>query len=551
MRFCRWLVTLYPRAFRNRFGCGMEAALCEEYARARARGRAAALRFLAIAAVHAIAFGVAERLPRASTLRSFVSADLRDALRALRAAPLVTAVSVLSLTLGIGANSALFSILNTIAIRQLPVHEPERLVILGGSDWSNPVWEEIRARQFDLFESAGAWSLGRFNLAAAGRTDPVTGAYCSGGLFHTLGVDATLGRPLTTADDVRGGGPLGHVAVISHRFWQQRFGGRPDVLGERLTVNRVSFTVVGVTAPGFLGPEVGEAVDLFLPLAAEAAIRGPQSVLEGRSSSWLQVIGRLKPGQTIESATAALEASRPAILAATVPLDWPADYRASYLKTALTLLPGATGVSTLRTRFEQAGRRARGENPRAELAQAEIPVAGFAVTARVTSNRADVEPRIAAAVVRAAPDISFSLRDYSDQVNRTVAQERLVAALSGLFAVLALLLAAVGLYGVTAYAVRRRLPEIAVRMALGATAFGVLRLVLRRVAMLIAIGGIIGAGLSLWASAFIAPLLFAVDARDPVTMFGAFAVLGAVGLFSGWLPARQASRLDPAATLRG
>jgi hypothetical protein len=502
MRFCRWLVTLYPRAFRNRFGCGMEAALCEEYARARARGRAAALRFLAIAAVHAIAFGVAERLPRASTLRSFVSADLRDALRALRAAPLVTAVSVLSLTLGIGANSALFSILNTIAIRQLPVHEPERLVILGGSDWSNPVWEEIRARQFDLFESAGAWS-------------------------------------------------LGHVAVISHRFSQQRFGGRPDVLGERLTVNRVSFTVVGVTAPGFLGPEVGEAVDLFLPLAAEAAIRGPQSVLDGRSSSWLQVIGRLKPGQTIESATAALEASRPAILAATVPLDWPADYRASYLKAALTLLPGATGVSTLRTRFEQAGRRARGENPRAELAQAEIPVAGFAVTARVTSNRADVEPRIAAAVVRAAPDISFSLRDYSDQVNRTVAQERLVAALSGLFAVLALLLAAVGLYGVTAYAVRRRLPEIAVRMALGATASGVLRLVLRRVAMLIAIGGIIGAGLSLWASAFIAPLLFAVDARDPVTMFGAFAVLGAVGLFSGWLPARQASRLDPAATLRG
>ena len=127
----------------------------------------------------------------------------------------------------------------------------------------------------------------------------------------------------------------------------------------------------------------------------------------------------------------------------------------------------------------------------------------------------------------------------------------MVAMLSGFFGALALLLAALGLYGVSSYAVSRRRPEIAVRMALGATSGGVVWLVLRRVAVLIAIGGGLGIGLSVWAAKFVGALLFRVDARDPIMLAGAGAVLIAVGLFAGWLPARAASRMDPTAALRG
>ena len=157
----------------------------------------------------------------------------------------------------------------------------------------------------------------------------------------------------------RRGGSDGLVAVISSRFWQSRFGGAWDVLGRQLAVNRVRFTMVGVLPPGFLGPEVGQAIDVFLPLASEAAIRGRESALDKRDSWWLQLVGRLRPDQSIEQAAAALNAVGPAIRAATMPLDESAEYRARYLNEAISLFPAATGVSPpdlhggLRARFEQ------------------------------------------------------------------------------------------------------------------------------------------------------------------------------------------------------
>ena len=250
--------------------------------------------------------GVGERLPRLATFRSFLSVDVRDAFRSLRATPVVTIVAVLSLALGIGANTALFSILYSLVLKPLPVADPERLAVLAGNGWTNPIWEQIRDRQPELFESAFAWSRERFNLSPAGPADPVDGAYVSGGMFQTLGITTMLGRPLSPADDVRGGGAHGFVTVVSHRFWQQRLGGSGDVLGRVLTVNGVPFTIVGVAPAGFLGPEVGQRMDVFLPLSSEGAIRGPESTLDGRSSWWLQVMARLKPWQTLEHATAAL-----------------------------------------------------------------------------------------------------------------------------------------------------------------------------------------------------------------------------------------------------
>ncbi len=299
-------------------------------------------------------FGLVERLPRPATIHAFLTVDTRDAVRALAATRIVTIVSVLSLALGIGANTALFSILNSLVIKQLPVKEPGQLVSIDyRTHWSNPIWEQIRERQHDIFESAGAWAATQFNLAESGRLDPVNGAYVSGGLFQMLGVDAIAGRTVTPADDVRGGGPDGLVAVISSRFWQSRFGGAADVLGRQLAVNRVRFTIVGVLPPAFLGPEVGQAMDVFLPLASEAAIRGRESWLDERSSWWVRIVARLQPDQTIGQAEAALNAARPAIREATLPLDEDAERLARYLNEAIPLYSADTGISPLRTRFEQ------------------------------------------------------------------------------------------------------------------------------------------------------------------------------------------------------
>ena len=884
MSLYRWLLVLYPRGFRDRFAEGMAAAFEQDLAQARRRGRPSTLAFLASTMLHTVWGALAERLPRPSTVRSFAGADLRDAIRSLWATPIVTAVGVVSLALGIGANTALFSILNSLVIRQLPVREPARLAVISG-EWTNPIWEQIRDREAGLVDGAFAWSPERFNLAGSGRSDPVGGAYVSGNMFATLGIDTMLGRPITPSDDVRGGGAEGHVAVISSRFWRQRYGGREDVLGQRLTVSRVPFTIVGVAPPGFLGPEVGRGMDVLLPLASEAAIRGRESALDGRSSWWLQVMVRLKPDQTIAAAAAALNAARPAIREATIPQDWNGEYRAAYLKDDFTLAGAATGISSLRTRFEEpltiimgvvaavlliacanianlmlaratarrhemsvrlalgasrarlacqlfaeslllataggiaglalarsgaallvrqlgsevssvtldlsidwrvlgftaavafgatllfglapafglravapndalkehgralagdrrlglrsalvvaqiamsfalvaaaglfvrtfttlvstplgfdpdtllivsvdarraavspdhlpaffqqvadaaatvpgvsraslsfmtpmsgqgwnhrvqlsggpvlsrpqqvawvnavapgwfdtygmrlrAGRDVsasdvRGSEPVAvvneafvrrfvgsqhalgqritgvglgklqppvivgvvsdavyrtaragvvptmylPLAQAGPLGSTFTVTAKLTSGRQAVERGLAEAMIRADPNLTFSFRDYKDQVRATVIQERVVAMLSGSFGLLAMVLAALGLYGVTMYGVSRRRPEIAVRIALGASSRGVVALVLTRVAVLLALGTAIGLALSLWAAKFLGSLLFRVESRDPATFALAAVILIAVGLLAGWLPARQASRLNPTATLR-
>src|SRR5262245_8334666 len=149
-----------------------------------------------------------------------VSIELRDALRSLRATPIVTAVAALSLALGIGANAALFSILNGLTIKALPVRDPQGLALVGDGAWSNPLWEELRDRHTHLFARAFAWSNETFDLAESGRSEMVDGVYASGDFFETLGVAPAMGRLLTPADDRRGGGADGLVAVISHRLWE-------------------------------------------------------------------------------------------------------------------------------------------------------------------------------------------------------------------------------------------------------------------------------------------------------------------------------------------
>ncbi len=285
--------------------------------------------------------------------------DLRDALRTLRASPVATAVAILSLALGIGANTAIFSILDSLLLRTLPVNEPERLVMVGErpisvsrAAWTNPIWEAIRDRA-QAFDGAFVWSSSRFNLARGGQTDLVDGIWVGGQYFEVLGVPAILGRTLKASDDRRGGGPDGPVTVISYAFWQRRFGGAADVVGRSLNVERIPFTIVGVITPAFFGTDVGRSFDVMIPLGTEPLIRGKESSLDRRSSWWLSIMLQLKRGQSLDQATAALRGVQPQIREATMPQDWGEANKKQYLAEGFGLDPASTGNSGLRLRYQR------------------------------------------------------------------------------------------------------------------------------------------------------------------------------------------------------
>ncbi len=835
--------------------------------------RAARLKFGSLAAT-----AEACRDERGVSAFTDLTRDLRYGLRTLGATPLVTAVALVSLTLGIGANTALFSILDSLILRPLPVTEPDRLVILNGS-WTNPIWEQIRARQDDLFDGAFAWSAEAFNLAQGGRTDPVNGAFVSGRLFDVLGVRPALGRLLGEDDDRRGGGAAGPVAVISYGFWQAHFGGAPDVIGQRLTLGRVPFTIVGVMPKRFSGPDVGRSCDVMVPIGTEPLIRGTESFLDRRATWWLSIMARLDRGQTVEQANAALRGVQPQIQEATMPPQFP---KGEYLRDPLTLAAAGTGPSLLRETYQQpllivsivvgvilviacaniaslflaraaarrkeigvrlalgasrwrvarqllvetlllaaagaglglvfarwtgallvrqlstwresvyldltldwrilafttllatatallfglapalsatrvpasdalrdAGRGTTGDrhltfrhalvvvqvalsvalvvgaglflrtfaslvsvplgfapdrllavqidlqpaaldgdvrtplverirqamaklpsvssaatseimplsgagwntvigddlrNPREHMSwvnavspdwfqtygtrllegrdftaadregtarvaivnqafadrflgggpaagktfqqrgpsgtpvtyqvvglvenavyrslrEGEVPTmyvpmaqegasSSVTLTLAVRGSRAEVERDLAGTIQSMVPAAAFTFRTFDELTAAVVARERLVAMLSGFFGLLALLLAGIGVYGVTAYAVSRRRAEIGLRMALGARPSNIVRLVIRRVGISVALGLAAGGALALWVARYTESLLFRLEPRDPLTFLLAASAIVIVGGLAAWLPAARAARIDPAATLK-
>jgi len=189
------------------------------------------------------------------------------------------------------------------------------------------------------------------------------------------------------------------------------------------------------------------------------------------------------------------------------------------------------------------------------MAQADWLQSGFLAQVDLSVRSSGAPPAqlaksVAAAIHSVHPELVATSRSLADQVNATLTQERVVALLSGSFGALALLLAGLGLYGVTSYTVAQRRTELGIRMALGAAPGGIVRLVLSRVTRLVGLGVLIGAGLSVWASRFVAALLYGLEPRDPATLVGATVVLAAVGAAAGWVPAYRASRIDPADVLR-
>ena len=810
-------------------------------------------------------------------------ADLRYAVRLLRKTPVFTVAAIGTLALGIGANTTIFSLVQTMLLRPLPYQNPDQVVMVwedrtaAGFPRSVPApgnyqdWRAMNRSFTDMAATAFAFA----NVTGDGTPEIVLGRRVTANFFSVLGVQPIVGRGFTESDDTSGA----RVVVISHALWHRRYAGAEEAIGRAMSIDRKPFTIVGVAPPGFFGPDVGRSVDVFVPLAFEPLLRGKESALDGRLVWWLSMMFRLRDGQTIDAATAALRAVQPQVRAETMPAERHSPDQGGYLETPMAFEPAMAGRSELRGRYQQpltivmavvaatlliacanianlllaraiarrhelsvrlalgasrlrlarqlfaesamltclgallgiaiaywgtealvaqlstasdrvsldlgldwrvlgfttavAGGAAllfgaasalglSGVSPydaiqqqsrgvvgdrrfalrgalvvvqvslslalvvaaglftrtlltltsrdagfdrssvliasidlqrdvapgpakvalveRVRRAAANLPGASHAAiafttpvfnrgwnTEIATTNPAltgrlrmswvnavspdyfstfgirlvagrDFEPRdsvpnaqvaivnqafasrflganplgqsfrqgrnpasfvvvgvvedtvyrslrspmmptmylpfdsvggsvlmavravsgppwpmardVARIVQREAPMASVTFRSLEQQVNDSLSQERLVASIAGFFGALALLLAGLGLYGVAAYSVNRRRAEIGIRMALGASPGGVIRLVLVRIAWMVAIGLAIGIAITVWAGKFVGSLLYGLEPRDTLTLVAAAATLAIVALLAGWLPARRASRIDPTIVLR-
>jgi putative ABC transport system permease protein len=289
--------------------------------------------------------------------------DLRYAVRLLRLNAGFAVVAVLSLALGIGANTSIFQLIDAVRLRTIPVKDPQQLatVRIADQSWTSgnfdgnyaqltyPMWQQIREQQ-QAFSSIGAFSLDTFNLATGGLVRYGKAMWVTGDFFHTLGVQPAAGRLISESDDQPGctGG-----VTLSYAFWQQEYGGEDSAIGKRITLEGHAFPIIGVTAPTFRGISVGETFDVAVPVCTEPIIRGEFSHLKVRRDWWLAAIGRLKPGWTVEKATAQLNVISPQILQETIPETYDADGVKHYLAYKFAAFPASTGFSALRSDYEK------------------------------------------------------------------------------------------------------------------------------------------------------------------------------------------------------
>jgi predicted permease len=420
--------------------------------------------------------------------------DARHAIRTLLRSPGFAAVSILTLGLGIGANTAVFGLVNGLLLRTLPVRDPHRLVTISsdfassrgftaGVGWNYAMWDRLQQRA-DAFDGGFAWSTERFNLAERGEIQPVDGVFVSGQFFRVLGIQPLLGRAFTEADDVRGGGGDGPVVVISHGLWQRRFSGAKDVIGSPLLVDGVAFTIVGVTPPDFFGIEVGRVFDVTLPLGTEPLINGRSAAIDQPRRLSLIIVLRLKREQSRDAATATLRTMQSQILGEAPELP-------PFLKEPLTLTPAGFGTSGA---THMPGLRQQYERPLITI----LIVVGIV-----------------------------------------------------------LLIACVNLANLVLARASARRHELSVRLALGATTWQLARQLLVESLVLAASGAVVGLMFASWGSAFLAAQLSAMadhvalplslDWR--VAVFTATVTIATSAMF-GLAPALQAARVTPIEALK-
>ena len=295
--------------------------------------------------------------------------DLRFAFRMLRKSPGFTAVAVLTLALGIGANTAIFSLTDQILLRNLPVPNPERLVVLrspgpdNGHCWSDidscaqsfsyPIYKALR-EQATVFSGLLAYRGIGVNASGQGATQSVHGALVSGNYFQTLEVQPALGRVFTSGDETAPGANT--VAVLSYGYWSRQFGANPSILNKALIVNGVPLTVVGVARKGFNGVQAGETPDIFIPVTMKSQMMPTEGIpLEDRSDFWLPVVGRLKLRISRAQAQASLQPIYTSLLTedAQVRGGFGRDFLAKYISKPLLLISGARGRLVLQSDTEE------------------------------------------------------------------------------------------------------------------------------------------------------------------------------------------------------
>ena len=287
--------------------------------------------------------------------------QLKFAVRSLLARPSYALIVIATLALGIGANTAVFSILHALVLRSLPVADPSRLVLVlrnAQPSQQYPLFKHFQAHSTTVDVLAFRSASWRFD--AGEKTERITGALVSGSYFAVLGISASLGTTITGEDDTvpGSGGPRGPVAVLSHGFWMQQFGGDPAAIGSSITLNAKPFTIVGVAPAGFRGTEVGQTVDVFAPMMLQQTLMpGLGTALTQPRSQWLRIIGRLKPGveaaQVSAELTSLLRPYNEDILRDPAIVKFGANYPKNLREQRITVTSGSGGLSSLRTQYSQ------------------------------------------------------------------------------------------------------------------------------------------------------------------------------------------------------
>ncbi|HWJ57252.1 MAG TPA: ABC transporter permease, partial [Vicinamibacterales bacterium] len=294
--------------------------------------------------------------------------DLQLATRSLWRAPLFSLVAVVSIALGIGANTAVFTLLDQVALRKLPIRDPGALVQIhadgeesyggtlgNGTELSWPMFRDFRDKA-PGFDGVIGRVFTQMHVGQSGTSERIDGELISGNYFAVLGVEPAIGRLLTPADDdTISGHPL---AVLGYDYWRRRFAGRADILGQAIEINGHPFTVIGVAARGFYGLELGTPADVFVPVTMQPQLGPAWLKIDDRRFGWVQVYARRKPGVTIERAQAGLQplfsAIRQAETRETGFERASAETRAQFLKAKIHVVDGSHGQAELRRKMNQA-----------------------------------------------------------------------------------------------------------------------------------------------------------------------------------------------------
>jgi len=280
-----------------------------------------------------------------------IGQDLRYGLRMLRRTPGLTAIAVLSLAIGVGANSAIFSVIDSVVLRVLPVRDPESLAIVHAltrqgnrTSLSHSDYEWLNQHN-QIFSGLAASSARQLTRSLDGRTERIQALLVSGNYFTVLGVEPFLGRVIGADDD--GASAHNLVAVLSYSYWSRAFGGDPHALGQRLRFGDTTLDVIGIAPKGFTGEDVGSPADLWVPLSIQPRLNPGNSFLQTRNVSWLQAMGRLRPGVSIPEARASMD-----VLLRNLQTALKVNPQSDYLGS-IGIEPGSGGLSGLRDRYAQ------------------------------------------------------------------------------------------------------------------------------------------------------------------------------------------------------